>query len=146
MCLLSACGPKVVFKEKQVFESGSWAFQDSVQFTVDISDTLKTYDLLVEFDHGADYAYQNCYFYVSTTLPSGQWLGKRINIDMADKAGKWYGDCNRQKCKLVINLQSNAFFNQLGDHQFVFKQFMRDDPLADIRAVGFQMVETGSTR
>ncbi|MEO1434021.1 MAG: gliding motility lipoprotein GldH [Bacteroidota bacterium] len=146
MLLFAACGPKVVYQEKQTFEAGSWAFQDSTTFTVNVTDTLKTYDLLVELDHGTDYAYHNCYLYVSTVLPTGQWLGKRINVDMADKTGKWYGDCTSQKCKLVINLQSNAFFNQLGDHQFIIKQFMRDDPLAEVRAIGFKVIETGLSR
>ncbi len=144
--LLSACSEDFFFEKSYDLPNAEWSYKDSLVFVVDIQDTLKTYNLLLDIEHSTDYAFQNNYVFVHTYLPNGEHLGKQLNIDLAQKSGKWNGKCSGDKCKLRAVIQQNAYFNEIGSHRFVIEQFMRMDPLPGIQKVSLRLQATGEER
>jgi len=144
--LFPACGEDFFFEKTYDIPNAEWTHKDSLIFEVDIQDTLKTYNLLLDIEHSTDYAFQNNYVFVHTYLPNGEHLGKQLNIDFAEKSGKWNGKCSGEQCKLRAIIQQNAYFNQIGTHRFTIEQFMRIDPLPGIRKVSLRLQETGEER
>jgi len=142
----SACGETYFYEKTYNLPNTQWSYSDTLDFEVDIQDTIKTYNLILDIEHSADYPFQNNYVYIHTHLPSGEHLGKQLSLDLAQKSGKWNGECSGDKCDLRIVIQQNAYFNQIGKHRFSIEQYMRTDSLSGIYAIGLKVQETGMTR
>lgn len=143
---LTSCGETYFYEKTYELPDNQWAYADTLNFEVDITDTIKTYNLILDIEHSVDYPYQNNYVYIHTHLPAGEHLGKQLSIDLAEKSGKWYGECNSETCLVSTIIQPNAYFNQIGKHRFSIEQYMRMDSLPDIHAVSLKIQETGMSR
>jgi len=141
LAAISGCGESYYFESKRDLSNGLWQYKDSLDFEVDIQDTIQYYSLLLDINHSVDYKTQNLYVYINTEMPDGERLGKRLNIDLAAPTGEWYGDCGKQNCEVLINLQKKAYFNQLGKHKFTIKQHMRQDSLLGINGITLKLKE-----
>jgi len=141
-----SCDNSTIFEERHEFDVGSWGYDQEAVFEFEISDTTALYDLYFTLNHGKDYAYQNLYLKAFTLFPDGSELNDPLSLEMANKAGKWYGKCSGSSCKLTALIQKDAFFNQLGKYKLRVIQFMRTDPVKDIKALQFKIRATGKTR
>jgi len=144
--ILTSCGPNYIFEETNEVGNQEWTYQDTIDFKVDITDTLRIYNLYLDIEHAVDYSHQNIYIQIYTLFPSGQRTKERISIDFADKGGQWYGDCGKDWCDLRVTIQEGAFFNALGTHTFTIEQYMRVDPLPGIKSVSMKIEETKQSR
>lgn len=140
------CKENFYFEEEEVISADQWSYQDSLNFTFTIADTSALYNLLLDIDHATSYPYQNIYLQVATSFPSGKRIKEQLPIDFADKTGRWFGNCDSQWCKLRVNLQTDAFFNEVGEHTITLEQFMRVDPLPGIRKLSVKIQDTKKKR
>lgn len=139
--LVSGCGgADVVFEQEQSFADRQWAYADSVSFDFTVEDTSSRYDMVLTVDHGTDFAHQNFYVALTTHLPSGQILQQPLSLELADNFGEWYGDCSGGGCSIDIALQQGTRFADRGDYRLVVAQYSREDVLADIDGIGFQLI------
>lgn len=143
---LSACGPATIVDEARPISEPGWAYADSLSFSADIQDTTKIYDIVLEVEHGTDYGFQNLYTRIGTTFPGGERQQQVLSLELADRAGVWQGKCNSKSCTTRIPLQTGAFFQQIGTHQFTFVQYMRTDTLAGIRGLRFRIEDTKQSK
>ena len=146
LVILTSCGETYFYEKTYELPDNQWSYDDTLSFEVDIRDTLKTYNLILDIEHSVDYPYQNNYVYIHTHLPEGTHLGKQVSIDLAEKSGKWYGKCNSETCLASTIIQPNAYFNQIGQHRFVVEQYMRSENLDGIKAISLKIQETGMNR
>lgn len=144
--LLTACGPNYILDETRELASDGWSYTDPLEFEVDIKDTLKIYNLFLEVKHSVDYGYQNMYIQIYTEFPSGEKIKERVSLELADKVGGWFGDCNSENCTIRIPIQEGAFFNVPGHYKFKLEQFMRKERLPNIEYISFQIEDTGVSR
>ena len=141
-----SCGENYLFDKKISLEKGEWSYDNSLDFTFDITDTTHIYNLLLEVDHSIDYAYQNCYFKIHTQFPSGEKTEQLLSIDLADGVGRWQGDCSGESCTVLLDIQKKAFFNALGEHTITLEQYMRKNPLKGIKSLAIKLEDTGLKR
>ena len=141
-----SCGPNYIYEETFELTNGEWTYQDTLDFTIEIADTLEIYNLYLDIEHSTNYAMQNIYIIIHTQFPSGERIKERVSIDFADKMGQWYGNCDKTSCDLRVNIQKGAFFNLPGKHTFTIEQFMRIDPLPGLKSVAFRIEDTGQKR
>ena len=139
--LLSSCGPDVVYQDSEEFGSDGWAYADSVGFSFPIADTTSQYDLVLTVDHTQDFATQNFYVRLNTHLPDGTVLRQPLSLQLADKFGGWYGDCDSEDCTVDISIQEGTRFTTPGDYRLVVSQFSRQDPLPEVTGIGFRIVK-----
>lgn len=144
LSVLTACGPRYVIKEKKAIEEGVWKYADSLQFEAEIKDTSKVYDIALEVEHAPDYGFQNVYIRIHTQFPGGKRLSQPLSLELAGKAGNWLGKCGRKKCRLIVPIQQNAYFNEKGIHRFTVEQYMRMEALPGITGIGLHIVEVKS--
>jgi len=145
LVLLSACGPDYAYKKEYALADEAWSYQDSLRFTFDVPDTNTIYNLYLDLEHRTNFPNQNIYVRIHTTFPSGDHLSEEVSLELA-QGGRWEGDCNQQKCTVHIPIQTDAYFNQTGEHEFVIEQFMRRNPVEGIQSVGLRIEETGESR
>lgn len=146
--ILSSCGDNksYIVNEANTFENATWLQADSLTYKANITDTTKRYNLGMTLKHHKDYTYQNIYLMIHTTFPDGKRFSKQVNIDIADKTGKWHSDCSGNTCKVEIDIQREAIFNQAGAYIFTIEQFTRDEQLGNIQSIGFHIEDTGKSR
>ncbi len=143
---LLSCGQKYEYQKSYEIEGERWTYADSLEFSFDIEDTTKIYNLYLELKHTTDYAYQNLYTFIHTTFPSQERLDEQLSLEMANNAGVWEGDCSKEYCTLTIPIQENAYFNQTGTHTIVLEQYMRKDSIPGIKSIAFKLEDTGIER
>jgi len=145
--ILESCENRnFIFSDESVFENGTWNEADSVTFEVDVLDTMKLYNLGLIVEHSKNYPAQNIYLKINTTFPDRQYFTQRVNIDFANQAGKWFGDCSGDICEVEAFIQQGAYFNQQGKYQFTIKQFTRDVDLKNINRLQFFVEDMQQTR
>ncbi len=143
---LISCGQNYIYDETFEIAEKEWAYENTLNFEVDITDTLEIYNLYLDIEHTTDYTMQNIYIMIHTQFPSGERIKERVSINFADKMGQWFGDCSDSKCNLRVNIQQGAFFNLPGKHIFTIEQFMRISPLPGIKSIAFRIEDTGQKR
>ncbi len=133
---LSSCGPNYTWYQRHPIAPEGWAWEDTLHFTFSITDTTQVYDMWLELDHRPDYAYQNLYVKIHTSFPDGTHQSDLLSIEMADKQGRWQGQCQGNWCQLRIPIQQHIFFPQQGTYHVYIEQYMRKNPLSGITQIG----------
>jgi len=144
--LLGSCGPSYIFDQEVKISETGWTYNDSLQFKVQVDDTLRLYNLYLDLEHTTSYSNQNLYLMIHTQFPDGKREGKAVSIDLADKMGRWNGKCSSEKCQLRVFLQEEAFFNAPGTYEFTVAQHMRVDPVLAIQSVALRVEDSGKNK
>jgi len=137
------CDQNKVFEQSFEINKYAWRESDTLTFEVNITDTVALYNLYITVSHTFFYQKSNLWIKVFTTFPNGDELSKRVELSLADKTGKWYGDCLGDICDIRVPIQRNAFFESIGTYKFKFQQNMRINPLPQVMEIGFRVEKTG---
>ena len=146
MLIITSCGPTYLFNKSQEIGKAQWTYDNIIGFEFNVQDTTKIYKLILELEHSTEFSNQNLYTKIHTHFPGGEKIEEVVSLELANKAGFWFGDCNSEYCTLEIPIQPGAFFNQAGDYRIEVEQFMREELVEGIRSVGFKIEETGEQR
>ncbi len=122
---------------------GVWAYADSAVFSYEISDTSKAYDLVLGVDHTDAFPSQNLYALFATTYPNGGREVQEVSVELADRRGRWLGDCSDEECTLTLELQRGARYPGAGVYGLTLVQFGRTDSLAGLDRLRFTVAEVG---
>ncbi len=143
---LFSCGKSYLYNEEISILNNAWTDTDSLNFQFNIPDTTKIYNILLDVKHSPEYAFQNMYVEIHTAFPSSERIKEMVSLELANRAGAWYGDCSSSACELEIAIQEGAFFNQAGDYEITIKQFMRKNPLKGVKGMRLKIEDTGQVR
>jgi gliding motility-associated lipoprotein GldH len=141
-----ACEKDYLVDKKNNIANEKWTYRDSLNFDFEIKDTLKIYNLYLEIEHGESYPFQNLYVMTHTKFPNGIRAAQRLNVDLAEKTGKWQGEKSGNKWTHRVDLQQGAYFSQSGKYCLTLAQFMRHDSLPELNSVRFIVEETAQNR
>ena len=144
--IFSSCQPDLFFEENKTLGEEGWTYDNKLDYTIAIDDTLQLYNIYLNINHSTEYAYQNIYLMIHTKYPSGKIVSEQLPIDFADKTGQWHGKCNKENCQLGVNLQKDAFFNTPGSYTITIEQYMRIDSLPGISDITLMLEDTGKQR
>ena len=141
--LLTACDPNRVFEKNTDFSNSSWDVQQKPTFTFAITDTTARYDVYFNVRYASAYSYYNLYFQSSLNGPAGPvgkpMLHQLLLLDpkTGEPKGKGTGD--------IYDLQAlalpNQHFAKPGNYTFTLEQYMRQDQLPGLMAVGVRVAK-----
>ncbi len=134
-----SCGPIIVFEKVVPIENAAWKYNDQVNFEFEAPNLAGKYNLLLTLKHSNEFAYQNTYVKIQTIFPSGKKEEQSLSLNLADKQGKWMGQCSGKSCEATIALQMNTTFTESGKYQIVLTQDSRENPLEGIHSLTFQI-------
>jgi gliding motility-associated lipoprotein GldH len=137
--LLTSCDKNVVMETHQSIASEKWDYVDAKTFTAEITDTVQHYNIAVSVRHGFNFEWRNVWVNIETTFPDGNKFEKRVNLVLSDADGVWHGDILGDNCDILIPIQENAFFPQVGKYSFKISQDMRVNPLDYVKSVGLRI-------
>ena len=135
---LSACGPELVY-EKDHPLPGIWTYADSIEFSYEIQDIEKAYDLYLEVAHTDVFPTQNLYTRFVTSYPNGLRQTDEVSLELADKFGQWLGNCSGETCQLRIPLQQDTKYPEAGDYGLTIHQYGRQDSLQALMGLSLKI-------
>jgi len=141
-----SCGESYVFEKTYEIEKGAWKYDNTLDYTFEVTDTTKIYNLLLEVSNSIDYAYQNCYLKIYTQFPSGEKTDYLLSVDLADGIGRWQGDCSGESCTTLFDIAKHTTFKEMGKHTITLEQYMRKDPLKGIESLAIKLEEAKITQ
>jgi gliding motility-associated lipoprotein GldH len=139
---LTACDPNRLYETNTAVVNEKWAYDDVKSFSVDVKDTTTRYNIYINLRHSFQFEWRNIYVQVSTQLPDGKKMEKRVNLPLCENDGKWYGSCLGDNCDIPVEIQHDAKFPMVGKYTFTIKQDMRVNPLEKIKSVGLRVEKT----
>lgn len=116
-----------------------WSYDDPLSFELSAQDTTTAHELYISVTHRTDYPFQNIYVKMDTEFPSGREDSRLINVDLADKAGNWYGSCSGDVCTYESPLRSRFSFSELGTYDISLAQHTRMENLTGVNKVAVKL-------
>ena len=135
------CDRNKVYEANQDLPKYIWEADNELTFSASIEDTEQLYNLLVNIRHsGMLYEYSNIWLRVKIFDPEKKELvNERFQITLAEKSGKWLGDCSGDICDRQATFRQEYKFKQEGDYTINLQQIMRDEALPAVMSAGFRI-------
>ncbi|NVO31061.1 gliding motility lipoprotein GldH [Hymenobacter lapidiphilus] len=144
--LLVACDPAEVYEKNIDLTSPAgdpyvWAVQNKPTFEFEITDPAPRYDVFLNVRNTADYSYYNLYARVTLTGPDGQIISRKLHdMNLMDpKTGEPLGNGSGDIFDHRILALPNQEFSQPGTYRVQLEQYMRQDQLPGVMAVGVRV-------
>lgn len=138
--LFTACDFSTFYKEDVDTGGGYWHKDETFNFPVRVTDTLKPYHVFINLEHTETYPYSNLWLFVDAEFQSGTFFRDTIEIPLADQTGKWYGGGMFDTKSIQVPYKINVGFPRSGKYEFRFTQGMRIDSVP-VTQVGLEIVE-----
>lgn len=132
----ASCGKNEFFDEDKSIEGGSWNYKSQVDFEVDITDTISSYNIFIDFRHNDNYEYSDIYLLFDIEFPNKKMANDTIRYIMQDYTGKWYGKNSGSLIQNHVMIKPNIRFPLRGKYKMSIKHAMRDEKLNGIEDVG----------
>ena len=137
-----ACDSNRVFEDNKDFKDRTWKITESAQLDFVIADTTQRYNLYLDVRNSLDYPYSRLFVNYNLYDPSGQEVSKKMIMEYLfdQKTGKPKGSSSLGDVydHRFIFLH-NYSFPKPGKFKINFEQFMRQDTLPGILAVGLRV-------
>jgi gliding motility-associated lipoprotein GldH len=133
-----------VFEKKIDFKEGYWLWKEPVSIPFEITDAGKSYDLSFFVRNSIDYEFQNLYIQYYLEDSAGNVLTEKLhNLVIFDpKTGKPLGEGLGDTYDIERTFLPAYTFSKEGNYNLRFDQFMRQDTLKNIQAIGFKITES----
>jgi gliding motility-associated lipoprotein GldH len=138
---LFSCDTSKVYDSMQDLDSNFWNEKQEIVFPVTIQDASVPYKLYYEVRYDNNYPYYNLYINRVMEDSSGKFLNKKLQgMDLfKSKTGIPLGAGMGSKKDYLILSEDNYKFPYSGKYTIRLKQYMRQENIPGISAVGFRV-------
>ena len=143
---LIACDSNQVFEKNTDFDNYVWTVQQKPAFEFEIQDTTQRYEVSLNVRNASMYGYYNLYVKHRLFGPNGKPLSALLHQmvlmdpQTGEPRGKGTGDIYDHQFVALRNQR----FSQAGMYKIVLEQYMRQDQLPGIMAVGVRIAKAGT--
>jgi len=140
---LASCDSNQVFEKNLDFDDYVWAVQEKPTFEFPIQDTTQRYDVYFNVRNASAYGYYNLYVKHTLISPDGKPVSKLLHQmilmdpQTGEPRGHGAGDIFDHQFLALPNQQ----FHQVGTYKIMLEQYMRQDQLPGIMAVGVRVAK-----
>lgn len=140
--LLSSCQTGPFFEKNSIIPGQEWEEIFHPQFQVEIDDTTALYDVFLNIRHSPYYNYSNLFLSIAEiSVDSIETISPIIDVEMADKEGKWFGKSAGHLYELTELVQEDRQFPDTGIYMFRIRHQMQDASLVGINDVGLKIIK-----
>lgn len=132
--LLIACDKSTVYMQYTPIPVTGWHQDSILQYDFDITDTISTYQVLINVRHTETYPYQNMWLFVNNDT---------IEFYLADDRGLWLGNGRNGLIDMPVLYEDAAIFAHSGTHTITIQHAMRNEQLHGISDVGLTIRKNG---
>lgn len=122
-------------------DKGVWNINDVKTFDFNITEEERNtpYNFYLLVRNNKDYPYRNLHLQVDLVLPNGDIARSNVPCDLANYEGKWLGEGMGGEYNSEILFKTNQVFPEEGDYQIKIAQYMRENDIKGIEAVGISI-------
>jgi gliding motility-associated lipoprotein GldH len=143
--LVIGCDNRRIFQKNEDLEGHLWLIGNRPSFEFIIPDSSQQYNLYCNLRNEVSYPKANLYFTYYITDSTGRELKKKLvsRFLFDEKTGKPFGSSALGDIyDHQILIEKNYIFKHTGKFRVIFEQFMRNDTLPGILAVGLRVEKT----
>ncbi|GAA4304062.1 gliding motility lipoprotein GldH [Nibribacter koreensis] len=139
--LLGSCDANRVFEENQDLPNNQWPVKLTPTFTFEITDTTQQYNVYFNVRNAVSYQFYNLYLRHYLIGPDGKQISSALHemFLMDPKTGEPRGSGAGDIFDHQFRALKNIRFAQPGKYQLKVKQYMRQDPLPSMMAIGVRV-------
>lgn len=134
-----SCKNSTIYSKK-VNIPDSWVYQDTVDFSFEISDTINLFDFVLHIQHGDDFPYQNLYVWAITDFPNNTSSDQQLSLQLTSENGQWVGKCGENMCTAIIPIATSIKFKEQGLYGLKLSQYSRNPKLSGVHSIQFDIV------
>jgi len=138
---LSNCSDGTIYNKYKDLNEGYWSVNEPLSFEFTINDTSQNYQLDYYVRNSMQYDYYN--LYIAYSLENGQ--GDTLRSSMHESnlvdptSGKPFGSSAGDYYDHQIPLFDDFHFSDTGTYKFSMRQYMREDTVMGIHAMGLRV-------
>lgn len=136
---LAGCNSDALINESRKMDNGQWAYEETVQFDVHVTNTEKPYNFYALVRNGTTYGFSNLLLFFHTKFPDGSIRLDTVSCPLADPGGRWYGSGLGDMVDNEILFKRNVQFRDTGNYVFEFQHAMRQDTVEEIYDIGLRI-------
>ncbi|WP_372751588.1 gliding motility lipoprotein GldH [Labilibaculum sp.] len=136
---LLSCDSNRVYEQYETIPDFEWNQADTLRFEVDITDTIQANNVFINLRNSGDYEYSNLWLFVKRTSPDNQSIERKLEFNLADETGDWYGSGFGDLFDLQIPMEQKVVFPKSGKYVYEIVQGMYDVKLKGIANVGIRI-------
>ncbi|WP_240337149.1 gliding motility lipoprotein GldH [Rufibacter psychrotolerans] len=139
--LLGSCDANRVFEENQDIPNNEWPVKLAPVFTFEVTDTTQQYNVFFNVRNALHYPFYNLYLRHYLVGPDGRQINSMLHemFLMDPKTGEPKGNGAGDIFDHQFRALKNVRFGQPGKYTLKLNQYMRQDPLPGIMAVGVRV-------
>lgn len=139
MLIFSSCDPHRVYEKNIRINPEGWQEKEKVLFEVPIDDSISLCNLYINLRHTESYKFSNLYLFLDTYVPEGTYARDTVELILADKTGKWYGEGFGKIKEYQVLIRQGFVFPVKGVYKIGILQGMRETSLQGIEDVGIRI-------
>lgn len=142
LAFVSCSGDEVVFQKSVEFPNEGWNKDSVAVFDFEATDTVGSYDIVVDLRNDGSYRYQNFWLFVRSVSPDSVVFSDTLECVLADNYGRWIGEGSGSMRHLPVMFLSDVKFPKKGVYSFELIQGMREDLLQGIHDIGLRIMKS----
>lgn len=139
--LTFSCGDRPFYSEVRNLPKQTWNDDEGAVFEFEIKDTTVAYNLNFFLRVGTNYAFNNAWVYLHTTLPDGKKFKEAHQFYISNDLGEWLGKKSGSLVESKMLFEKKKF-PQIGKYKFVVEQATTQKQLKDVEAIGLIIRKT----
>lgn len=138
---LSACDKNRIYEKNIDITDYNWKIADVKEFSFDITDTTRTYQIFFNVRNASGYEYYNLYLSQTLIGPDRNKLYSRLHemYLMDPKTGEPLGSGAGDIFDHTFLAVKGQRFPKVGTYKIRLRQYMRKNPLPGIMAIGIKV-------
>jgi len=138
--ILLSCGNKIIYSKYKKINNDTWNYANKLAFEVNVKDTSKFYDVILQLRIKSLYPYSNLWLMISGKMPDGnEMFAQRYEFTLADEKGKWYGKGLGDIIDNEFLILQGLKFPVKGNYTFLINHDMRMNDLPEVMDVGISV-------
>jgi gliding motility-associated lipoprotein GldH len=122
---LSSCVEKDTYNQYYSIDSNVWKTNNSIEFNVEIEDTISQNNIFINIRNNKDYEFSNLFLISQIQFPDGYRVVDTLEYEMTDKTGVFLGSGYTDIKENKLFYKEKVRFNQSGNYLIKVDQAMR---------------------
>lgn len=133
---LSSCSGDMLYSHYEALPRSGWHADSAVHYDFNVTDTLSTYDFIINLRHTDNYPNQNFWVFADFYCDSLLLASDTLDYFLADQRGRWLGNGFGDRRDMPMLYKRQFRFPLSGDYSVMLRQGMRDTLLMGVSDIG----------
>ena len=136
---ITACKNNILYHEIHPLPDDIWDVNNQQLFSFSIENNQIPYNIYIHVSNTTDYPNSNLWLFIKTIAPYGDTLPDTLDYMLADKSGKWYGECFANVCDNKVLYKNRVRFARAGLYKIELVHGMRTLKMPHLEEVGISI-------